>query len=191
VPAAAVLADLVRPRDGPAGERVGQAGLPHPGGADHRQDVDAESVLADRLDRGCDVVAQVGLGQDDDRRGPAAPGDREVALDPAEPRVTGERVDHQDDVDVGRDDLGRRRPAGDRAHEGAPPGQDLGRELAAQRDPVAHGRAAQLGLVERPPRDHPAFPFGGQDGEPAAVDACHTGEDDARWRFVTPVPAEE
>ena len=73
-------------------------------GAD-RQHLDAERVLGDLLHGGRDVVAEVGLGEDDDRRRAAAPGDREVALHPPQPRLPAERVDDQDDVQVGRDDL--------------------------------------------------------------------------------------
>src|SRR5215207_4562777 len=213
VPAAPVLTDLVRPRDGAAGQCVGQAGLADPRGPDHgrrpsrteqgrdrrqalagdradRQHVDAERVPADRLHGRLDVVAEVGLGEHDDRGGAAAPRDGEVALHPAQACVPRERVDDQHDVDVGGDDLGHRGPAGDRADEGAPPGQDLGRELPPQHDPVTDRRAARLGVVHGLGRHDPAFTLGGQHGEAAAVDAGHPGEDDAGWRFVTAVPPE-
>ena len=52
-----------------------------------------------------DVVGEVGLVQDDDRRHLAGPGDREVAFDPTEIEVVVEARDEQRDVDVRRHDL--------------------------------------------------------------------------------------
>ena len=68
------------------------------------------AVLGDLLDRGRHVGAEVGLGENDHRRGPAAPGDGEVALDPAQPGRPGQRVHNQHQVEVRRHDLRRRRP---------------------------------------------------------------------------------
>src|SRR5918993_2555879 len=105
VPPAPVIPDLVRPRDGAAGQSVGQAGLADPRGPDHGR-------------------RPPGTEQGRDRRQTLA-GDR----------ADRQHVDPQHDVDVGGDHLGRRGPAGDRADEGAPPRQDLGRELPPQHDP--------------------------------------------------------
>src|SRR3954447_14400194 len=97
VPAATVVADLRGRRDRPAGQRVGQTGLAHAGRADHRrgaarqhqgpqpgqtrsahradrQHVDTDGVLGHQGQPGRDVGTQIGLREDDDRRGPAGPG---------------------------------------------------------------------------------------------------------------------
>ena len=147
--------------------------------AGHRADgqhLDAERVLGHLLDGGRDVVAQVGLREDDDRRRPAAPGDGEVALHPPQPRLPDERVDDEDDVEVRRDDLGARRAPGHRADEGAPAGQDRDGQLAAQGHPVPDRRTADVragAVVEGGGRDDRLLPLGGQHAEPAAVDAGH------------------
>src|SRR3954447_523670 len=131
VPAAAVaLPDPTGVGEDATGERVHQAGLADAGRADQRagradgqqradgvqplagdgadrQHRHAEGVLAHLLDDRCHVVAEVGLGQHHHRRGPAVPGHGQVALHPAQPRVAGQRVDDEDDVQVRRDHLRR------------------------------------------------------------------------------------
>ena len=62
----------------------------------------------DRLDlpqRRLDVVAEVGLRQDDDGRRAALPAERQVALEPAQVQVAVEPRRQEDDVDVRRHDL--------------------------------------------------------------------------------------
>ena len=61
-----------------------------------------------------------------------------------------QRLDHQDDVQVGRDDLRRRRAAGHGAHEGTPSREDGDRQFAPDRDPVADRRATQVRVVVEP-----------------------------------------
>src|SRR4051794_11932094 len=210
VPAAPVLPDLPGPGHGPPGQCVREAGLPDPRGADHRrgpsrpeqrtdvpeappgdradgQDVDAEGVLPHRRDRGAHVVAEVGLGQDDDRRGPAAPGNGEVALDPAHPGIAGERVHHQDGVEVCRHHLCLRGPPGDGPHEGVAPRQDGDRELPAQCHPIAHRRPARLRPVQRRSRDHPLLALPGQHAEPGPVDPGHARGRAPRREFLPAV----
>ena len=137
-------------RSGPAASSARTASMPSPvtelTGSTSTPSASSRHLLDGRRD----VVAQVGLGEDDDRRRPAAPRDRQVALHPAQPGLAGQRVDDEDDVQVGRDHLRRRRPAGDRAHEGTRPGEDGDGQLAAQRHPVAHRRAGHaVPVVQR------------------------------------------
>ena len=66
------------------------------------------------------VFGQVGLGQHDDRLGAAVPGDRNVALEPAQVQVAVERRDDKDDVEVGADDLRLGAPAGGLPDQRAP-----------------------------------------------------------------------
>src|SRR4051812_4112552 len=137
VPTAAVArADLPGVGEGATGERVDQTGLPDAGRADHRagaaawqqrtdavqsharhradrQHLHPRCALANLLDRSRDVVAQVRLGEDDDRCRPAAPGDGEIALQPPQPGLARQRVDDEDRIQVRRDHLRPRRPAGD------------------------------------------------------------------------------
>ena len=73
-----------------------------------RRDGDRRDARGDRVDRdepAVDVVGEVGLVEDDDRRDLARPGDREVALDPAQVEVVVEPRDEQGDVDVRGHDL--------------------------------------------------------------------------------------
>src|SRR3954471_6346533 len=63
-------------RPGPTTARTGVAS--RAGDRADREHLDAEGVLSDLRDGGGDVVAQVGLGQDDDRRRAAAPRHGEV-----------------------------------------------------------------------------------------------------------------
>ena len=69
----------------------------------HRRTAD---VVASLLDRG--LVDGVGLGQHDDRRRATLEGEHQLALEPPRIRPVGQRLHDQHDVDVGRDDLGRR-----------------------------------------------------------------------------------
>ena len=129
------------------GERVDQSGFPHAGGADERGsaaaakifadhveaylfggadevDVDAEGDLLDFVEAGCGVVAEVGFIQQDDRLRAALPDDGEVAFDAARIQFEIERGDHEDGVDIGRDDLLLQGAACDFAGELGFPGKD-------------------------------------------------------------------
>ena len=101
-----------------------------------------------------DVVGEVGLVEDDDRRHAARPGDREIALDPAQVEVVVETRDQERDVDVRGHDLlvvdAGPAPRRIRRHplEHAPARQDRGHDIAGvEHDPVADRR--EVGLGER------------------------------------------
>ena len=110
----------------------------------------------DRLDleqRGADVVAEIGLRQDDDRRGAALPTQRQVSLEPPDVEVAVEAGGQEDDVDVRGDDLLDRLAVGGRGHprELRPAGHDrlderpLGPVRIRDGDPVAdRGQVAAL-----------------------------------------------
>ena len=109
----------------------------------------------DGLDAGhrrLDVRAEIGLGQDDNRRRPALPGAGQIALQAARIEIGIERGGQKGGVDIGRHHLGPALPAGGLAHEGGAPWQDMvdDRHPAQRRigrHPVAHGGiAACLGV---------------------------------------------
>ncbi len=92
------------------------------------------------------VVAEIGLGEEDNGSGAALPGDRKVAFEPAWIEVLIERGCQEDDIDIGGDDLLIGPGALDLAGEVAAAGQERvdGRLLltsgTAKGDPVANGR---------------------------------------------------
>ena len=102
------LPDARRTEDGRGRARVGdiRAAARDPRPSTPRPATSARR--ARRLDRDeppVDVVGEVGLVEDDDRRDAARPGDRQVALDAPEVEVVVEARDEQRDVDVGGHDL--------------------------------------------------------------------------------------
>ena len=88
-----------------------------------------------------DVGAQVGLGEDDDRVGAALPGQRHVALDPADVQVLVERRDEEEHVDVG----------GDHLLGGLVPGLLSAEGRPAREDGLDGARSAPAGTVVRDP----------------------------------------
>ena len=112
-------------RHRPAGDEPGRKGVEALSRL--RRDHADGDARGDGLDGGAtarDVVADVGLVQQDDRLRPALPGEDERALDAAEAEVSVEARHEEDRVHVRRQDLGHgplpRRPA----DEGGSPGQD-------------------------------------------------------------------
>jgi hypothetical protein len=95
----------------------------------------------DRLDLGpqrCRILAEIGLGQNDHRRGAAFPGGGEIALDAARVEVTVQRGDQEGHVDVGGDNL---RTAGATC--------GLAHERTAPRQHIVDGGAPLLGADSR------------------------------------------
>lgn len=102
-----------------------------------RVDGDAERDRLDLGDRSLDVVAEVGLRQQDHRLGAALPGGREVALEAARVEVVRERGRQEGDVDVG----------GEHLLLGAVPGGLARDRAAACQHGVDDGASALLGRV--------------------------------------------
>ena len=177
------------------GEGVHQRGLPGPRRADeheraprpdevpepveagtvgrtHRHDVDTERHRLGDSDLGGDVTGEVGLGQHDDRHGPAVPGEDQLTFEPAPVDAAVEPVDEQDVVDVGGQGLRAGRLAGGAADQCRSAGQDLD-------DALAVGvRATQSPTTTGCWRVGPSLAEGGGDGAAAPVDAG----DAAGWR---------
>ena len=111
----------------------------------HDDDVDSGRRTRDVAGHEIGVGGQVGLGEDDQGRGAALPGEGDQAFEPAE--VGGQRQghDHSHDVDVGRQQLLAGPAGGLGAPDGRTPGQQadarpVGR--VANRQPVSGGRVA-------------------------------------------------
>ena len=177
--AGVVLADRRRRLDDLAGQRVDQRRLAHARRAHEgrgatlgkpvAEGLEAESgrgadgvdrrPAGDRLDPGdrtLRVVRQVGLVQDDDRSRPGAPGQREIALEPARVQVVVERGDDEQRVDVRRQHLltggsVARRPADDRgpAREETLDEPVIGLAGRLERDPVPDDREAGVARDRR------------------------------------------
>ncbi len=118
-----------------------------------RDDGNARRDRGGRGDEALEVGVQVGLVENDDRRGAARPGRRQVSFDPAEVEIPVEAADEEYGIDVGRDDLGFGDPSRRFPDERAPARQDgfdEGPAAPAGFDgrPIADGRI--VGRAERP-----------------------------------------
>ena len=154
----------------------------------------------------CGVGHEVGLGEHDQRRGSALPGEREEPLDPADVGFRVQALGDDRHVDVGRQYLAVRRPGRDRgAYEGRSSRQDcLGGNPrirpCAHDDPVADARrgdrVAGTCLQERAGERRAQRAVGAERVAGAAVDARDPGRDlpvvlvGTEGRGMTVVPAE-
>ena len=143
-----------------------------------RVDRHADRNALDLQHRVSDVVAQVGLGQHDDRLGTAVPSGGDVPLQPPEAEVVVEPREQEGGVDVRRQHLFVRAEAGAFADECTAARQDRRDRRLLDADPVADGRdrRTDLVLVVQPPGGaRPQLAVGGPHLVGAAMlrgDAC-------------------
>ena len=147
--------DLPAP-DGPTATSVApgtssaRSGVEPSAGRDaDRVDVDRERHRLDLGGHAVGVGDQVGLRQDDDRRRPRAPRQREHPLDAAEVRVGLEVLDHEDDVDVRGERLHPGRGARGVADQGGGAGAQARRRSSSTTQPVADRRREPVAVLRR------------------------------------------